>query len=116
MKVVYHIDEMEKWDLLLANVRNMCAFYEAAGHAATIEVVATAAAVRALTREAARDSGRSAAFAALQEAGVLLAVCANALAANGVGADALVPSAHVVPAGVVELAQRQQEGYAYIKP
>ena len=95
MKVVYHIDEMEKWDLLLANVRNMCAFYEAAGHAATIEVVANAA---------------------LQEAGVLLAVCANALAANGVGADALVPSAHVVPAGVVELAQRQQEGYAYIKP
>ena len=94
----------------------MCAFYEAAGHAATIEVVANAAAVRALTREAARDSGRSAAFAALQEAGDLLAVCANALAANGVGADALVPSAHVVPAGVVELAQRQQEGYAYIKP
>ena len=52
----------------------------------------------------------------LADQGVVFAACSNALKGQGIAADRLAPFVAVVPAGVRELADRQMEGYAYIKP
>ena len=52
----------------------------------------------------------------LREEGVEIAVCNNALRKNGIAAEELTEGVRVVPAGVVELAERQFQGYAYIRP
>lgn len=46
--------------------------------------------------------------------GVELAACANAMRSYGITADQLVARATVVPAGVVEVARREAQGYLYM--
>ncbi|MFQ8584269.1 MAG: hypothetical protein ACLSA6_17965 [Holdemania massiliensis] len=48
--------------------------------------------------------------------GVVFAACRNALRAQSIAPETLIEKTTVVPAGVVELAQKQQAGFAYIKP
>ncbi|HHY41379.1 MAG TPA: hypothetical protein GX514_00790, partial [Thermoanaerobacterales bacterium] len=40
----------------------------------------------------------------------------NALAAHGIQKENIIEFVDVVPAGVLELVKKQNEGYAYIKP
>ena len=47
---------------------------------------------------------------------VTFTACNNALAANHLTAADIYQFITIVPAGVVELAQKQTEGFAYIKP
>ena len=54
--------------------------------------------------------------APLQEQGLRIRVCANALANNNMTAEDLWPGCEVVPAGLVEIVRLQREGFAYIKP
>ena len=54
--------------------------------------------------------------APLQAKGLRILLCANALAANDMDADALWPGCEVVPAGLVEIVRLQRAGFAYIKP
>lgn len=112
MKVIYHIDEMERWSLTLGNVKNMAAYYREQGEDFTIEVLANAAAVKAYcARTAYYDDMK-----ALADEGIVFAACNNALKANSIAPDQLYGFVTVVPAGVVELAGKQAEGYAYIRP
>ncbi len=48
--------------------------------------------------------------------GVVFAACRNALRAQAIEPESLLEKTVVVPAGVIELAQKQQAGFAYIKP
>lgn len=113
MKVIYHVDEMERWPLTLGNVKNMVSFYEEQGTAYTIEVLANSGAVRGYARV---KTEYGEAMAQLAGMGVVFAACRNAMIANSMEPDALFEFVTVVPAGVVELAARQAEGYAYIRP
>ena len=45
MKVIYHIDETDRWPLVLGNVKNMNAYYKEAKESCMIEVLANSAAV-----------------------------------------------------------------------
>ena len=55
-------------------------------------------------------------FTALSKKHVTFIACNNALAANHLTAADIYQFITIVPAGVVELAQKQTEGFAYIKP
>lgn len=112
MKVIYHIDEMERWQLVLGNVKNMTAYYKEQEEAYTIEVLANSGAVMAY----ADSSKHEAAMKALADEGVVFAACNNALKSNGLTKPDIFGFVTVVPAGVVELAAKQAEGYAYIRP
>ncbi|WP_373127863.1 DsrE family protein [Dielma fastidiosa] len=112
MKVIYHVDEMAKWPLTLTNVSNMLAVYKQQGEAYKIEVLANSAAVK----QYAQADELEEKMAALAKEGILFTACGNALKANQLKAEELYPFVEVVSAGVVELAKRQAEGYAYIKP
>lgn len=48
--------------------------------------------------------------------GVEVKVCANALADFKVPHDAVFKGCEIVPAGLVEVARLQGEGFAYVKP
>lgn len=113
MKVIYHIDEMDRWPLVLGNVKNMTAYYHEQKESYTIEVLANSAAVNgyAVTSPEHED-----AMKALAGEGVVFAACSNALKGNAMTKDDTFDFITVVPAGVVELAARQAEGYAYIRP
>ncbi|QCC84606.1 hypothetical protein DDIC_01655 [Desulfovibrio desulfuricans] len=54
--------------------------------------------------------------APLQDQGLRILLCANALADNHIGHADLWPGCDVVPAGLVEIVRLQREGFAYIKP
>lgn len=111
-KVIFHIDELSKWNLLLRNVRNLM---EASGPKnAHIEVLANSEAVgfyADLTSDADRNLMRE-----LAEAGIRFAACNNALKGMEIAKEQLPPFVGVVPVGVLELIEKQSEGYAYIKP
>ena len=47
---------------------------------------------------------------------VVFSACANTMAARGVTATDLHPASEVVPAAVLHLAQRQWDGWAYLRP
>jgi intracellular sulfur oxidation DsrE/DsrF family protein len=112
-KVVFHVDEMEKWPMALSNIRNMLRGYQESATACQIELLANGAAVRAYADNAGENQS---AMQALADAGVLFAACNNALRAAFIEPQALFAFVTVVPVGVIELAERQLAGYAYIKP
>ena len=109
-KVVFHVDEMEKWPMALSNIRNMLRGYQESATACQIELLANGAAVRAYADNAGENQS---AMQALADAGVLFAACNNALRAAFIEPQALFAFVTVVPVGVIELAERQLAGYAY---
>ncbi|NLF19867.1 MAG: hypothetical protein GX588_00495 [Clostridiaceae bacterium] len=108
MKVIFHVDETAKWDLTLANAGN---FLDAAPDADII-VLANSEAVRFYADQAAEDER----FIKLSRHEVRFVACNNALKGAKISLEQLPAPVVVVPAGVVELAARQAQGYAYIRP
>lgn len=114
MKVLFHIDEREKWKLALGNVSNMVAHGRETGKVFEIEIVANSVAVMDLQGDP--SSGFSGELEELHDSGVAICACRNALRNLQIDPQNLLPFIQVVPAGVVEIAERQQDGYAYLKP
>jgi intracellular sulfur oxidation DsrE/DsrF family protein len=111
VRVVFHVDEAAKWGLVLKNVDNL--LLEIDRQTSQVEVVANGEAVEFYQTPAPEHTelpGR------LAGAGVLFTACRNALRDRGIPEGGLWPFVQIVPAGVLELALRQKEGYAYIKP
>ena len=113
MKVIFHIDELKKWELTIGNVKNMLLYGKENHEAYTIEIVANAEAVEYLCH---RNDEFQAVMEKLSEDGVSITACHHALMSRGISNGELYSFVEVVPAGVVELAKKQQEGYSYIKP
>lgn len=107
MKIIFHVDELTKWQLCLGNVTNMSNYYQ-------IEVLANSEAVIAYQLDYDHEIAKI--FTALSKKHVTFTACNNALAANHLTAADIYQFITIVPAGVVELAQKQTEGFAYIKP
>ena len=111
MNVIFHVDDSSRWELTLGNVNNMLAHGQATGLAVAIEILAHGPAVRDLAQ-----GGPLAGAVQGLPAAVRVCACRNALRKFSLPEDGLAPGVQVVPAGVVELALRQADGYAYIKP
>lgn len=115
MQVLFHVDDSERWEITLNNVEAMLRCGQETSRVFTIEVVVNGAAVRELQLAQAKRVGTYDRLAALGAA-VRVCACKNALANLAISPESLLPGVAVVPAGVVEIAERQSEGYAYIKP
>lgn len=113
-KVVLHLDEdrEDRLKVALANVRNLLA--AAAPRPCEIEVLANSAAVRLFLTE--RSGEYAASIVELADRGVRFALCGNALRSAGIAPASLLPTCEVVPAGILELVELQDAGYAYVKP
>ena len=112
-KVLFHIDEINKWKLLLTNVGNLIAGMD--DENICIEVVANAAAVQYYDRNQDRDTDVDM-IVVLAEKGVKFVACNNALKGFDIEKENLISFVEVVPSGIVEIVKRQSEGFSYIKP
>jgi intracellular sulfur oxidation DsrE/DsrF family protein len=112
IKVVFHIDELSKWSLLLKNVQNLTKVVDVKN--SLIEILANSEAV-GFYAGSALNSDRTL-MQDLSRTGVLFVACNNALKGMGIQREVLPQFVEVVPVGVLELIEKQSQGYAYIKP
>lgn len=122
LKVLFHVNESDRWQTVLANIIN---FLNDIGQGnADIEVVANGEAVSVFSKLAGSDGQccKSGAGSVLEqmkklsEEGVDFVACRNALKGQSIEEDSLPTFITVVPAGITEIARKQAQGYAYIKP
>lgn len=104
MKVVFHVDELAKWQEAFHNIRNLTK----ADSSVKIVLLVNGAAIKGYLDEANQE------FLSLEN--VEFHACNNAMRANQISAEDLPKNVIVVPAGVLDLIQLQTTGYAYIKP
>lgn len=112
LKAIFHVDEMPKWGLALKNVKNLVQTAEPNSY--LIEVLANSEAVKGYCEESFNDN--LALMRQLPGLGVRFVACNNALKSLGIEQSRLAPFVTVVQAGVLELVEKQAEGFAYIKP
>ncbi|MDE2147826.1 MAG: DsrE family protein [Burkholderiales bacterium] len=110
-KAVFQVSDAEpgKWNLTLNNVRNAAADLGSAG--CELEVVAFGPGVELLKA----GSPIAARIAQARQAGVAIVACENTMRALQLAAADMLPELGFVPSGVVELMQKQREGWAYIR-
>lgn len=113
-KVVFHIDEMQKWKLLLHNAKNLLSSYADPASETAVEVLANGEAVQAYVFGF--DNSLESHMQALSDSGVAFVACNNALAGYRISKEQLISFVIIVPAGVRELVDKQTDGFAYIKP
>ncbi|MDD3226887.1 MAG: DsrE family protein [Tissierellia bacterium] len=112
-KVIFHIDEIDKWKLLLGNVGNLLNGID--NENLHIEVLANSEAVKYYGTKQNLDTDINT-MESLNNKGVKFVACNNALMAYNIKKDDIIHFVDIVPAGVVELVIKQSNGYAYIKP
>jgi intracellular sulfur oxidation DsrE/DsrF family protein len=112
-KVIFHIDEISKWKLLLGNVSNLLKGID--NEKLYIEVLANSEAVKYYDTNQDLDADIST-MESLNKKSIKFVACNNALMAYDIKKDDIIHFVDIVPAGVVELVRKQSEGYVYIKP
>ena len=110
-KVVIQVSDSspDTWNLALNNVKN---FQAATKGEALVEVVAYGPGIGMLTADSEVAGRVSEAVAA----GTKIVACGNTMKAKKLTKADMNPSVGIVPGGVVEIMDRQMDGYAYIRP
>jgi intracellular sulfur oxidation DsrE/DsrF family protein len=111
-RVVIQVSDGEpaKWNLALNNARNLQADLGAAN--VEIEIVAYGPGLGMLKRESTVASRIDEALTS----GVKIFACENTMRGQKLTQPDMLPSIGYVGAGVVQIMQRQQQGWAYIRP
>jgi intracellular sulfur oxidation DsrE/DsrF family protein len=111
-RVVFQVSDNDrgKWNLVLNNAKNVQA--DLGAEATEVEVVVYGPGIGMLKS----DSPVAQRIAGALKDGVKVVACENTLAAQQLTHAEMLPNIGYVPAGVVELMQKQQQGYAYIRP
>lgn len=112
--VVIQVSEAdpEKWKMALNNASNVRKAYRSQNKDVAVEIVAYGPGLNMLRK----DSPLAAGLEDANKNGVKLFACGNTMTMTRTTRDELSPAADVVQAGVVEIMERQQEGYAYVRP
>ncbi|MFM9413931.1 DsrE family protein [Peptococcus simiae] len=116
MDIIFHVDELDRFGTCLGNVYNTLKYFDAHGLSGQIEIVVNAQAVRGLTTAGAKDQGFAEELQGYMQEGVAVLACQNALTGQDIDPDQLLPGVQVVEAAIIEMAQKQAAGYAYIRP
>ena len=110
--VVIQVSEADpaKWEMALINARNVRKAY--ADQNVGVEIVAYGPGLKML-RE---DSSVAAGLADAKQNGIKLLACGNTMQMTRTTREQLNSVVEIVPAGIVEIMERQQDGYAYVRP
>ena len=111
-RVVVQVSEADpaRWNLVLNNVANLQEDLGAAN--VTIEIVAYGPGIGMLKLDAVSNSRISDAV----KAGVQVSACENTMRNQKLVRADMHPGVSYVSAGVVQIVQRQQQGWAYLRP
>ena len=110
--VVIQVSEADpaKWEMALINARNVRRAY--GKKPIDVEIVAYGPGLRMLRNDSSVAGKLDEAF----KNGVKLKACHNTMNMTHTTRDELSPDVDIVPAGVVEIMERQHDGYAYVRP
>jgi len=104
-------DDPKKWNLALNNARN--AQQDLGGPKnVDIEIVAYGPGINMLKMDAVTANRVSDAI----KTGISIVACENTMGAQKIDKAEMNPSISYVPAGVIQLMRRQQQGWAYLRP
>ena len=111
-KLVMQVSDADpvKWNLTLNNARNVQA--DLGRDKVAVEIVAYGPGIGMLKL----DSVVGGRIAEAMGAGVAVVACEITMTTQKITRDDMLPKISYVPAGVVQLMQRQKEGYAYVRP
>ena len=111
-RVVMQVSDNDpgKWNLALNNAKNLQA--DLGRDKVDIEIVAYGPGIGMLKRESAVGTRIDEALTA----GVTVVACENTMAGQKLQKTDMLPGIGYVKAGVVEIMQKQQQGYAYLRP
>lgn len=111
-KVVFQVSDNDpgKWGLALNNAHNVQA--DLGEDTVDMEIVAYGPGIAMLKG----GSPMAQRVTAALKSGVKVVACENTMKAQKLTYADMLPDIGYVPAGVVELMQKQQQGYAYIRP
>jgi intracellular sulfur oxidation DsrE/DsrF family protein len=111
-KVVFQVSDADqgKWNLALNNVRNFQT--ELPDDESDLEVVVYGPGIGMLKG----DSPIASRVAEALKNGVKVVACENTMKSMKLAYADMLPNIGYVPAGVVEIIRKQQQGYAYIRP
>lgn len=111
-RVVFQVSDADvpKWNLTLANAGNVQQMLGA--DKVDIEIVAYGPGIGMLKA----DSVASARVQEATQAGIRVMACEATMKIQKLGRQDMNTAVGYVPAGVIELMQRQAEGWAYIRP
>lgn len=115
MKILLHIDQPERWNAVESNLKNLTRAKETARPDLEIEVVVTGEAIQQLIDNSENKSLKC----SLQNAassGFTIAGCHNSLNRFKIREEEIFSFIKVVPAGLIEVAEKESEGFAYVKP
>lgn len=111
-RVVFQVSDADakKWNLALNNAKNVQADLGKDG--SEVEIVAYGPGIGMLKFDSEVATRVNEAVAA----GVKVVACENTMKGQKLTKDDMLPGVDYVKAGVVELMQKQQEGWSYIRP
>jgi len=111
-KVVFQVsdDNPQKWTLALNNAKNLQD--DLGSDLVDLEIVVYGPGIGMLKS----DSPVGTRVADALKNGVKVVACENTMSAQQLAYKDMLPKIGYVPAGVVELMKKQQEGYSYIRP
>jgi len=111
-KVVFQVSDNDpaKWNLTLNNARNV--MNDLGADKVEVEIVVYGPGIGMLKL----DSPVAARVSEAMGKKVQVVACSNTMTAQKLVKEDMQPDIGYVPAGVVELMQRQQQGWAYIRP
>jgi intracellular sulfur oxidation DsrE/DsrF family protein len=111
-KVVFQVSDNDpgKWGLALNNAHNVMT--DLGEDTVDIEIVVYGPGIAMLKA----GSPLTQRITATLKSGVKVVACENTMKAQQLTYKDMLPDIGYVPAGVVELMQKQQQGYAYIRP
>lgn len=112
MKIILHLNEPEKWNLAFGNITNILK----AEPNTELEILIHNDPLEKLTIKKSKELNIYDNLKTLSEKGVIIAACNNTMNKLKLTKEDMCPFVTVVPAGVLELAKKQQEGFSYIKP
>ncbi|MDO5039632.1 DsrE family protein [Clostridium sp.] len=112
MKVILHVDEEGKLEVALGNIKNLLNLNKNI----TIELLINGKSVVNLKEDYAKKHGIINELNDVFNKGVIIAVCNNSLNKFNIDKNELLNFVKVVPAGIMELIEKQNEGFAYVKP
>lgn len=114
LKAVFHLDldQEDRLILALTNIKNL--FKEIPPQQCEISIVVNGKAVNLFTKSRVVDHAKT--IEELHASGVHFKICNNALTAHQIRKEDLIDVYEIVPAGILEIVNLQQKGFAYIKP
>lgn len=110
LRIVFHVNENNRWPFTIRSAHNLVHSKEQG----CAVVVANGGAIRAFSQLDA-DPAQWKKIKALAEDGVRFVVCKIAMDERQINPDLLPSYVDIVPAGIVEIAKLQAQGYGYIK-